>query len=74
MREIRLEYAYRGHTYLTASHSRLRYFFCVIFLISRWDGEKIGFLADVPLLPPPSSLALVSHPNSLPLSNACHAR
>ena len=60
MREIRLEYVHRGQTYLTASHSQLRY-----FLISRRDGENNGFLAGVPLLPPPSRLD--SRPNSLPL-------
>ena len=60
MREIRLEYVHRGQTYLTASHSQLRY-----FLISRRDGENNGFLAGVPLLPPRS--LLVSRPNSLPL-------
>ena len=38
---------------------------CVIFLISRRDGENNGFLAGVPLLPPPSRV--VSRPNSLPL-------
>ena len=63
MREIRLEYVHRGQTYLTASHSQLRFF--VIFLISRQDGENNGFLAGVPLLPPP--LRVVSRPNSLPL-------
>ena len=60
MREIRLEYVHRGQTYLTASHSQLRY-----FLISRRDGENNGFLAGVPLLPPSSRA--VSRPNSLPL-------
>ena len=63
MVEIRLEYVHRGQTYLTASHSQLRYF--VIFLISRRDGENDGFLAGVPLLPPPSRV--VSRPNSLSL-------
>ena len=63
MREIRLEYVHRGQTYLTASHSQLRYF--CYFLISRQDGENNGFLAGVPLLPPRS--LLVSRPNSLPL-------
>ena len=62
MREIRLEYVHRGQTYLTASHSQLRYF--CYFLISRRDGEK-GLLAGVPLIPPPSRA--VSRPNSLPL-------
>ena len=42
---------------------QLRYF--CHFLISRWDGENNGFLAGVPLLPPPSPA--VSRPNSLPL-------
>ena len=60
MRGIRLEYVHRGQTYLTASHSQLRY-----FLISRRDGENNGFLAGVPLLPPP--WRVVSRPNSLPL-------
>ena len=63
MREIRLEYVHRGQTYLTASHSQLRYF--CYFLISRRDGENNGFLAGVPLLPPPSRV--VSRSNSLPL-------
>ena len=58
---IRLEYMHRGQTYLTASHSQLRYF--VIFLISRRDGENNGFLAGVPLHPPFSRV--VSRPNSL---------
>ena len=58
--EIRLEYVHRGQTYLTASHSQLRYF----FKISRRDGENNGFLAGVPLLRPPSR---VSRPNSIPL-------
>ena len=49
--------------YLTASLSQLRYF--CYFLISRRDGENNGFLAGVPLLPPPSRV--VSRPNSLPL-------
>ena len=52
-----------GQTYLTASHSQLCYF--CYFLISRRDGENNGFLAGVPLLPPPSRV--VSRPNSLPL-------
>ena len=39
-------------------------YFCY-FLISRRDGENNGFLAGVPLLPPPSRV--VSRPNSLPL-------
>ena len=64
MREIRLEYVHRGQTYLTASHSQLR-FYVVIFLISRRDGENNGFLAGVPVLPPPSRV--VPRPNSLPL-------
>ena len=63
MRETRLEYVHRGQTYLTASHSQLRYF--CYFLISGRDGENNGFLAGVPLLPPPSHV--VSRPNSLPL-------
>jgi len=54
---------HRGQTYLTASHSQLRYF--CYFLISRRDGENNCFLAGVPLLPPPSRV--VSRPNSLPL-------
>ena len=54
---------HRGQTYLTATDSQLRYFF--IFFISRRDGENNGFLAGVPLLPPPSRV--VSRPNSLPL-------
>ena len=54
---------HRGQTYLTASYSQLRYF--CYFLISRRDGENNGFLAGVPLLPPPSRV--VSRPNSLPL-------
>ena len=37
----------------------------LFFLISRRDGENNGFLAGVPLLPPPSRV--VSRPNSLPL-------
>ena len=57
------DYVHRGQTYLTASHSQLRYF--CYFLISRQDGENNGFLAGVPLLPPRS--LLVSRPNSLPL-------
>ena len=52
-----------GQTYLTASFSQLRYF--CYFLISRRDGENNGFLAGVPLLPPPSRV--VSRPSSLPL-------
>ena len=63
MREIRLEYVHRGQTYLTASHSQLRYFY---FLISRRDGKNNGFLAGVPLLLPPSRV--VSRPYSLPLT------
>ena len=63
MREILLEYVHRGQTCLTANHSWLRYF--CYFLISRRDGENNGFLAGVPLLPPPSRV--VSRPNSLPL-------
>ena len=51
VREIRVEYVHRGQTYLTASHSQLRY--VVIFLISRRDGQNNGLLAGVPLLPPP---------------------
>ena len=43
LREIRLENVHRGQTYLTASHSQLRYF--CYFLISRRDGENNGFLA-----------------------------
>ena len=31
VREIRLEYVHRGQTYLTASHSQLRFFFCYFF-------------------------------------------
>ena len=37
----------------------------VIFSISRRDGDNNGFLASVPLLPPPSRV--VSRPNSLSL-------
>ena len=59
MQEIRLEYVHRSQTYLTASHSQLCYF--CYFLINGRDGEKNGFLAGVPLLPPPS------RPSSLPL-------
>ena len=59
MQEIRLEYVHRSQTYLTASHSQLCYF--CYFLISGRDDENNGFLAGVPLLPPPS------RPNSLPL-------
>ena len=55
---------HRGQTYLTGSHSRLRYF--CYFLISRQGGENNGFLAGVPLLLPPSRA--ISSPNSLPLS------
>ena len=36
-----------------------------LFLIRRQDGKNNGFLAGVPLLPPPSRV--VSRPNSLPL-------
>ena len=64
MREIRPEYVHRGQTYLTASHSLICVIF-VLFLISKRDGENNGFLAGVPLLPPP--LRVVSRPNSLPL-------
>ena len=64
LREIRLEYVHRGQTYLTASHLQLRYF-CYFFLIGRRDGENNGFLASVPLLPPP--LRVASRRNSLPL-------
>ena len=62
MREIRLEYVHRDQTYLTASHSQLRYF--CYFLTSGRDGENNGFLAGVSLLPPPSHV--VSRLNSLP--------
>ena len=55
---------HRGQTYLTATHSQLRYF-CYFFLISRRDGENNGLLPVVPLLPPRS--CVVSRPNSLPL-------
>ena len=57
MQEIRPEYVHRGQTYLTASHSQLRY-----FLISRRDGENNGFLAGVPLLPRAWSRALIPFP------------
>ena len=36
----------------------------LVVVISRRDGENNGFLAGVPLLPPPSRV--VSRPNSLP--------
>ena len=65
MLEIQQEYVHRGQTYLTASHSQLRYFY-FYFLISRRDGKNNGFLAGVPLLLPPSRV--VSRPYSLPLT------
>ena len=57
---------HRGQTYLRASHSQLCYI-CYFFaaVISRRDSENNGFLAGVPLLPPPSRA--VSRPYSLPL-------
>ena len=63
--EIRLEYVHRDQTYLTASHSQLRYF-CYFFLTSRRDGENNGFLAGVPFLPPPSRVVLRLSSLSLP--------
>ena len=63
MLEIRLEDVHRGQTYLTASHSQLRYL-CYFFLISRRDGENNGLLESAPLLPPPSRA--VARPDSLP--------
>ena len=62
VREIRLECVHRGQT-LFDSWSFTVALFLLFFLISRRDGENNGFLAGVPLLPPPSRV--VSHPNSL---------
>ena len=52
---------HRGQTYLTASHFPVA-LFLLFFLISRRDGENNGFLAGVPLLPPPWSHALIPFP------------
>ena len=61
--------------YFKELHNQQEYYWLTIYrtgaavvstitsLISRRDGENNGFLAGVPLLPPPSRV--VSHPNSL---------
>ena len=55
MREIRLEY---GQTNLTASHVIHSCVIFVIFSIGRRNDGNNGFLAGVPLLPPPSRVLI----------------